>query len=76
MGLRSLEKYYSSVFPDKWEQDLKIADLLEQDYEVGEVAQLLGCTHEAVYETVERVKSFLFPGMSDEEIMAYSPDDE
>ena len=76
MGIRSLEIYYTAAFPDTWEQDLKIADLLEQDYEVCEVAQTLGCTHEAVYETVERIKSFLFPGMSDEEIIAYSPDDE
>ena len=76
MGLRYWKTLYSAVFPDTWEQDLQIADLLEQDYEVWEVAQALGCTNEAVYETVERVKTFLFPGMTDEEIMAYSPDDE
>lgn len=76
MCLRHYEKFYAAEFPDTWEQDLKIADLLEQDCEVWEVAQALGCTNEAVYETVERVKAFLFPGMTDEEIMAYSADDE
>ena len=76
MCLKYYGTIYAAEFPDTWEQDLQIADLLEQDYEVWEVAQALGCTHEAVYETVERVKAFLFPGMTDDEIMAYSPDDE
>ena len=76
MCLKYYGVLYAAEFPDTWEQNLKIADLLEQDYDVWEVAQTLGCTNEAVYDTVERVKAFLFPGMSDKEIMASTPDDE
>ena len=51
-------------------------ELLEQDCDVPEVMQTVSCSEDDVYQAVDRMKEFLFPGLSDEEIMeAYPPEE-
>ena len=74
--VRYLQPLYSLAFPYTWKKDMQIMELLEQDCDVPEVMQTVSCSEDDVYQAVDRMKEFLFPGLSDEEIMeAYPPEE-
>ena len=76
MVVRYLQPLYSLAFPYTWKKDMQIMELLEQDCDVPEVMQTVSCSEDDVYQAVDRMKEFLFPGLSDEEIMeAYPPEE-
>ena len=73
MGMRDLKPLYAPVFPNTWELDLKVADLMELDYEIEEIAQKLLCSEQDVWDAFARIKFFLYPGLSIAEILERYP---